>query len=247
MNEFKEQFFQRYVSTHIIPRKGRPTIAEFRKKAVLYEKQLGGFIPQNKASKVIDIGCGSGALVWWLQQKGFKNVTGIDASDEQISTGKDLGVPNLVTSCAFKYLREFAYDIDLVVARDVLEHFQKNEALELCQLTAKVLRRGGGFLVQVPNAESPFFGRIRYGDLTHDAAYCVSSLNQLLRMAGFSEVQCYPVRPAGSGYKSFVRSMLWRLIETAMKLCLYAEIGSDAMNSIVTQDLIAVGQTALDE
>lgn len=247
MNEFKDQFFQRYVSTHIIPRKGRPTIAEFRKKAALYDKQLGRFLPEDKTSKVIDIGCGSGALVWWLHQKGFRNVTGIDASEEQISTGKDLGVPNLITSCAFSFLRESARDLDLVVARDVLEHFQKNEALEFCQLTAKVLRPGGRFLVQVPNAESPFFGRIRYGDLTHDAAYCVSSLNQLLRMAGFLDVRCFPVRPAGMGYKSFIRSILWRLIEAAMKLCLYIELGSDATNSIVTQNLIAIGQAALDE
>jgi 2-polyprenyl-3-methyl-5-hydroxy-6-metoxy-1,4-benzoquinol methylase len=247
MNEFKDQFFKRYVSTHIIPRKGRPTLAEFRKKAALYDKQLGRFLPKDKISKVIDIGCGSGALVWWLQQKGFQNVTGIDASEEQISTGKDLGVPNLITSCAFSFLRESARVLDLVVARDVLEHFHKNEALEFCQLTAKVLRPGGRFLVQVPNAESPFFGRIRYGDLTHDAAYCASSLNQLLRMAGFLDVRCYPARPAGMGYKLFIRSILWRLIEAAMKLCLYIEIGSDATNSIVTQNLIAIGQASLDE
>jgi 2-polyprenyl-3-methyl-5-hydroxy-6-metoxy-1,4-benzoquinol methylase len=245
MNEFKDQFFQRYVSTHIIPRKGRPTIAEFRKKAALYDKQLGRFLPQDKASKVIDIGCGSGALVWWLHQKGFQNVTGIDVSEEQISTGKDLGVPNLITSCAFSFLRESARP-DLVVAWDVLEHFQKMRPGVL-SIDSQVLRPGGRFLVQVPNAESPFFGRIRYGDLTHDAAYCVSSLNQLLRMAGFLDVRCYPVRPAGMSCKSFIRSILWRLIEAALKLCLYIEIGSDAASSIVTQNLIAIGQASLDE
>ena len=247
MNEFKEKFFERYVSTHIIHRKGHPSISDFRKKTVLYDKQLGRFIPKDKASKIIDIGCGNGALVWWLQQKGFQKVTGIDASEEQISAGTDLGVPNLIKVCVFSYLRESARDIDLVVARDVLEHFQKPEAHELCQLIAKVLRPSGRFLVQVPNAESPFFGRIRYGDLTHEIAYCVSSLNQLLRMSGFAGVRCFPVRPAGLGFKSCIRFILWRLIEAAMKLCLYSEIGSDGRNSIVTQNIIAIGQPALDE
>ena len=101
--------------------------------------------------------------------------------------------------------------------------------------------------MQVPNAESPFFGRIRYGDLTHEIAYCVSSLNQLLRMSGFADVRCFPVRPAGLGFKSCIRFILWRLIEAAMKLCLYSEIGSDGRNSIVTQNIIAIGQPALDE
>jgi 2-polyprenyl-3-methyl-5-hydroxy-6-metoxy-1,4-benzoquinol methylase len=246
-NEYKEEFFQRYVSTHIVYRKGCPTIAEFRKRSILYDKQLGKFIPTDKTSKVLDIGCGSGALVWWLQHKGFENVTGVDASEEQISTGKCLGVPNLVNDNAFSFLKESAGGVDLVVARDVIEHFPKNEALELCRLTARVLRPRGRFLVQVPNAESPFFGRIRYGDLTHEAAYCARSLNQLLRVAGFVDVRCFPVRPAGIGHKAFMRSIVWRLIEAAMRLCLFSEIGSDATSSIVTQNIIAIGQSGLDE
>lgn len=247
MTEFKDKLYKKYVSTHIAHRKGYPTIAEFQKKSRLFDKQLGAFFPKNRASKIMDIGCGSGGLVWWLQQKGFQNVTGIDTSEEQISAGIDLGVQNLIHGSIFSFLKECSGDLDFAVVRDVLEHFPKDEAYELCQIIAKALKPGGMFLAQVPNAESPFSGRIRYGDLTHEAAYCVSSLNQLFRMAGFIRIRCYPVRPAAIGPTSYIRAIVWRMIEAVMKLCLYSEIGYAARNSIVTQNIIAIGQQALDE
>jgi len=44
-------------------------------------------LPEDKKAKIIDLGCGNGGFVYWLQQIGYQNAEGIDISAEQIETG----------------------------------------------------------------------------------------------------------------------------------------------------------------
>ena len=57
---------------------------------------------------------------------------------------------------------------DLIVTRDVLEHFKKEEILNILSLAYNALSKGGMFIIQSANGESPFCARYRYGDFTHE-------------------------------------------------------------------------------
>ena len=102
------------------------------------------------------------------------------------------------------------------------------------------LRKDGVLVLQVPNAESPYFGRVRYGDFTHELAFTSTSITQLLLAARFVGIEVYPWRPAITGVKSFVRYLLWRFIEPLLKMPILVETGS--YNRIVTMNLIAVAK-----
>ena len=52
-------------------------------------------MPEDKKAKIIDLGCGNGGFVYWLQQIGYQNAEGIDISAEQIETGQKLGIKNI--------------------------------------------------------------------------------------------------------------------------------------------------------
>ncbi len=93
-------------------------------------------------------------------------------------------------------------------------------------------------IIQVPNAESPFFGRIRYGDFTHEMAFSTSSLQQLLQVMSFTQIRTFAVEPAITNTKSLLRFYLWKMVERFYKLLLFAELGSGSR--IVTQGIIAV-------
>jgi len=239
MNNYKDRLYENYVSTHILTRKGRATLDEFKHRSLVYQKRFGRSLPQEKTAKIIDIGCGNGSVVWWLHQSGFTNTEGIDISFEQIEAGQKLGIKNIKKADAKEFLIDKRRLYDVIFLRDLLEHFNKEEMIEVLDLCYLSLKDKGTVIIQVPNAESPFFGRIRYGDLTHEIAFSTSSLSQLLRMTGFSEIRFFSTEPLIFGIKSFIRYILWKIIESFYKFFLFAELGR--AKRIVTQNIISIG------
>lgn len=238
--DYKEKLYKNYVSTHILPRKGETTLDIFKSKSVTWQKTFRRFLPEDRNAKIIDAGCGNGSIVWWLQQIGYTEAEGIDISSEQIEIARKLGVRKVYQADLKEFLRTRIQFYDIIILRDVIEHFKKEEIIEILEICCESLKNSGKIIIQVPNAESPFFGRIRYGDFTHEIAFTMSSLSQLLRMIGFTEIGFYPIEPLIYGLKSFVRFVLWKIIEAYFKFLLFVELGRGAR--IVTQDIIAVGQ-----
>ena len=98
----------------------------------------------------------------------------------------------------------------------------------------------GVVIVQVPNAESPLFGPIRYGDFTHDIAVTQSSLAQLFNLTGFGDLRVYPTEPAVRGLPSLGRNALCSMVKAFYRILLFADLGRG--DWIFTQGLIAVGR-----
>ncbi len=236
--DYKDEFYAKYFSAHISHRKGKATLDIFRQRSAAWQKNFGRFLPKDKNAKIIDVGCGNGALVWWLQQVGFSNAEGVDISSEQIKIAQALGVNNVKQTDLRSYLKAKTCFYDIIILRDVIEHFRKEEIIEILEICYNSLKNAGRIIIQVPNAESPFFGRIRYGDFTHEIAFSSSSLSQLLNIIGLTKVQFYAITPTVSGARSLIRFLLWKVVEVFYKFLLYAEIGRG--KRIVTQGIIAV-------
>jgi len=236
---YKQKFYERYVSTHITHREGEVTLEVFRQRAVYFQKKWRSLFPQNTNSSILDIGCGNGSLIWWLQSVGYSQAEGIDISTEQVAEAHRLGVQNIYVADLKNFVSDKHNHYDVLILRDVLEHFSKEEILDILALCLDALKTEGHIIIQVPNAEAPFFGRIRYGDFTHELAFSVSSLQQLLQIMGFTDIRTYPTEPVFTNFKSLVRLGLWKIVELFYKLLLFAELGQG--HRIVTQGIIAVG------
>lgn len=238
--DYTNRLYNNYVSTHILHRKGKPTLDEFKNRAITYQKQFGKVLPENKDSKIIDAGCGNGSIVWWLQQNGFTNVNGADISSEQIGIAKELGIKNVIQADLRECLKDKRNSYDVIFLRDTLEHFEKKEILGVLDICFNALREGGAIIIQVPNAESPFGARMRYGDFTHEIAFTSGSLSQVLRTVGFNKITLYAWGSLPAlRLKSIVRCALWKMVEAFYKLILIAE---GCRNAIVTQNIIAVAK-----
>jgi 2-polyprenyl-3-methyl-5-hydroxy-6-metoxy-1,4-benzoquinol methylase len=235
---FKREFYSKYVSTHIAHRKGDPTLEEFRSRAEYFQKKWRHLFPSDRNARIIDVGCGNGSLIWWLQRSGYKDTEGIDTSNEQVQVAHDLGVENVKQSDLRAYLLDRPETYDVIVLRDVVEHFEREEIIDIFKICRKALRSSGKIIIQVPNASAPFFGRIRYGDFTHEIAFTSSSLAQVLKMLDMSNIRFYGTEPAGNGYRAMVRLLLWKVVEAFYRFLLYAELGRGSY--IVTQGIIAV-------
>ena len=236
----KDRFYQSYTSTHITHRKGEAALEQFRAEFPAWDQHFAPLLPTLKDARILDAGCGRGGLVYWLNQQGYHRAEGIDVSAEQVETARGVGIANVQQADLRSYLDLRSQHYDALILRDVLEHFTRDEIIDVLELCRGALRPGGVVIVQVPNAESPFFGRIRYGDFTHELAFTQSSLAQLFNVVGFEDLRVYPTEPIIRGSRSLARAALWGLVKAFYRVLLFAELGRGQW--IFTQGLIAVGR-----
>ncbi len=242
MDDYKARFYDHYHSAHVAPRKGEATLAQFQARVPIFERHWGHLLPSDPQAAVLDVGCGSGGMVWWLQRRGYARAAGIDVSPEQVAVARALGVVHVEQADLRDHLRRHPGAYDRLLLRDVLEHFERFEILAILDLCRAALRPGGAILVQVPNAEPPLGGRLRYGDITHELAFTESSLRQLLRAAGFPRVDLHPAGPVLQGFTDLPRHLLWKVFEGIYRLMVFAE--TRRRRVVVTENIIAAAWVA---
>lgn len=201
--------------------------------------QYERWLPREKSAKILDLGCGHGGMVYWLQSAGYVNTEGIDVNRESIDTGLNLGIKNLHHGDAVSFLRDKANSYDVVFLVDVLGFLMREEVLEVLRVAVGALKPGGRVVVRSANAESPMAGRILHGHLKEDAHFTENSLKEVLRKSGVKSVGAYPVRPVVHGIKSFIRYCFWLVIEVFLKFYRLVEAGT--ARGIFTQNMIVVG------
>ena len=168
-------------------------------------------------------------------------MVGIDRSPQQVAAAKSMGLTGVREGELLTVLEALPGESQgLVVAFDVLEHFRKDEALELMDQVNRVLAPGGKVIIHTPNGSSPFSGRVGYGDLTHETIFTRDSLGQLLTSCGFSRIECYEDQPVVHGMVSGLRWLLWRVLRGILRLCLAVETGSLVRNEMLSQHLFCV-------
>ena len=205
-----------------------------------WRRLFGRYLPESKTSRILDAGCGHGALLWWLQSEGYEAADGVDISPEQIAVGESLGVKNLHLGMLEDFLKDKAEHYQMIFMRDVLEHIPKEDVCSVLRICKYSLAPGGMLVIQVPNADSPFFGRIRYGDFTHEAAYNKSSLMQLFNMVGFEPVDFKPATLVPFGPRSIKKWLAWKILSTIYKAALKVELGPG--DYIVSLNIIAAAR-----
>ncbi len=197
--------------------------------------------PDDRNARILDLGCGYGIFIHALQEAGYGDVRGVDGSLEQVQAAIRLGISGVEHGELREALAsEPSNTVDVVICFDVIEHFTKGELLGLVDSVHRILKPGGRWLLHVPNAESPFWGRIRYGDYTHEQAFTRESLRQLLLCSGFSRVSCFEDRPVVHGLKSAVRALLWGCIRALLLLYTAVETGAVDNKHLFSQNLLAV-------
>jgi len=237
---WRERIYKTYHDYYIIPARCRLTREKIKKQFYAWNHYYGRLLPQNKGAAILDAGCGYGEIVYWLRESGFKNAIGVESDLKQIAVAENLGINGILNGDFRKFLKDEGNSYDCIIARDVIEHFDKDEVLEILDIFWSALKNEGVLIIQTPNAESPFGGRHRYNDFTHSLSFTKTSLNHVLKTVGFKDVKFYPVRPVVHGIKSLIRFTLWGLIETAIGIYLLIETGSG--KGIFTQNMIALAK-----
>jgi SAM-dependent methyltransferase len=206
-------------------------------------KLVRNYFPFNKSSKILDLGCGYGALLYVGAQEGFTNLTGVDLSIEQVEVAHKLGLTQVINADVLDFVGSAPTSaFDVVITFDFIEHLAKEDIITLIDHIHRILKDDGRWIIHVPNAESPFFGRILYGDFTHEIAFTQKSLSTLLRASGFSHVRCFEDAPVPHGLISAARLVMWKIIRSLLRLYIMAETGALGRECIFSQNILVVAQ-----
>ena len=240
-SDWKAQLYRSYVSSGQVRDCNVPAAEHFQAPRAHLTSIIRRHFPADRKTPIVDIGCGHGALLYFLQKAGYENVRGVDTSPEQAELAQRLGVPGVVCGDAMPFLSGLADgSMGVVCLFDVMEHLTRAEAFALADEVGRVLRPDGRCIGHVPNAEGLFGMRIRYGDLTHEQAFTKKSVGQMFRSLGFRGVDCFEDKPIAHGLKSLARRVIWEAGTPPFRLLLAAETGASGF--ILSQNFLFVAR-----
>jgi 2-polyprenyl-3-methyl-5-hydroxy-6-metoxy-1,4-benzoquinol methylase len=237
---YKDEIYKNYISNHNVHLYGSLTIDRIRKNHKLWDYLYGKYLPVNKHSRILDIGCGEGAFIDYLVNKGYQNPEGIDISEEQISLGKKLGIENIRVADIYSFLSGKKSEYDFVVARDVLEHFSKQQVFEILFAAKDALCDNGIIMIQVPNAEGIWHEKIFYGDFTHETLFSRDSVRQVFNSVGFSSVDSFPLEFPGISLRAKFRKLIWKCFSGYQRFRKWAATGDHT--GIFTPNILVIAK-----
>jgi 2-polyprenyl-3-methyl-5-hydroxy-6-metoxy-1,4-benzoquinol methylase len=236
---WKTRLYDAYVSSGQAGHQDQSIKAEdlFRPREAYIGHLIARYLPQTRDSRIIDLGCGHGAFLYFLSRAGYTRIEGVDTSPQQIELAHRLGIAQAEHGDVGEFLaRHGDSSLDAVLLMDVIEHLEPQVLFDLLDAVNRVLVPGGICLVHVPNAEGLYGMRVRYGDFTHLLAFTAKSANQIFRTLGFSKIETYEDKPVVHGAKSIVRRVLWDCLTLQHRLLLLAETGSGG--AILSQNIL---------
>ena len=242
MTQFRQALYDQYLSTFKDDRTWE------RRRAIIQgwcEKNLQPFLKKlSKQSRVLELGCGQGQVLDFLNKQGFSRVEGVDTSEEQVMAAKRCGL-QVYHADVFDFFQTCHHTYDLVLAIDFVEHFTRQELIQLLFGIKEILNKGGHLILRTPNGQGIYAGQVIYGDLTHMTILTPQSLRQILRFTGFEIVSIKESLFLSRGFKRKMRCMLWNLLKIGLNMM--RRISSGKSQDIWTENFICIAKKQVKE
>jgi 2-polyprenyl-3-methyl-5-hydroxy-6-metoxy-1,4-benzoquinol methylase len=224
-NEFKyrELLYNDYFNSQ----SGRTFHLDIEKKlstdSNILSREILPLIPTDKNSALLDMGCGFGSLIYTLKKKGYTNLKGIDLSEGQVKVAHELGLTEIELQDLLPYLKNNKNKFDVITGIDIIEHFSKDELVEVLTCVKDALKPNGTAIFRTPNLDAPFATLFSNGDFTHENYINYSSANQLMLSMGFKNIQVLNSIMETQGFlKELFRKLTWAVMKTFIKLLIFS-------------------------
>lgn len=156
---------------------------------------LKNCLPENKESKILDIGCGFGQALCEIKKIGYTNIKGIDILSGAVEFVKSLDINVEKIDDLGEFCLNSAEQYDFILMSHVLEHIEKDKIIKILSLIkTNLLKSSGSILIVVPNAQSNTDCYWAYEDFTHSFLFTAGSLQFVLKSAGFSNIRFIDVK-----------------------------------------------------
>ena len=215
-----------------------------RKWGKAYKYYLREWLPSGRNARILECACGYGRFLQFLKDEGYEDVSAVDISPAQVAVASQVGYPVLCAS-VLDYLKGCENQFDLIVAIDLIEHLQKDEALQFLDSCHAALKSGGQLILQTPNASSAWGMDSRYNDFTHEICFNPRLLSRIFGLKRFTDIRTREPGPVPYGYSilSSLRFALWQLLRAGMIARTIIETGGRGC-TIFTRNFLIAGRKA---
>lgn len=186
-----------------------------------YAATYDNHLPLDRSIAIADLGCGKGEWLGWMAANGFSRLTGVDLSPSDLAIARQGGPSGTwVQENVISFLESQHASFDLLHAKDMVEHFTKEEFVRFLSAARGALRPGGVLWLLTFNAQSPLSAATRYGDFTHEIGLTPASMAQCLRACGFQQVAVRGHHYCSQSRSGRIRHWLGRFLFKAARLVL---------------------------
>lgn len=177
----------------------------------------------DKTSAILDLGCGYGSFLFFLQSKEYENATGVDISAQEILVCKKFFKSyNFLQEDILDFVLHTSQRFDVIYLSHVIEHIKKENLFVFLDGVKRILNDGGLFLIVAPNSAAYFNAAAnRYGDLTHEIGFTELSLRQALMVAGYNNIEVKNFYGAGKPFLRFLRKGVLFMFEIFVQVLGY--------------------------
>ncbi len=213
----------------------------------VFDSNYGRHLPVARDARILDIGCGSGRMLAFLESRGYTNFLGVD-----IDAGVLLQVPGHLQDRTMQitdlsaFLHEHSEIFDLILAKDVLYYFSRHEVTQRMLEIAQAIRPGGRIVVEVFNGAVLTATYTAAKDVGILAIYTEQSIRTLLEGAGLHVTEVYGQRPGRGGVLRPLYNFLAGFWKNMLRLIYVLERGIDPNNpKILEKSLLAVAHKTI--
>jgi len=207
------------------------------------EVNYSDLLPSNKQARILDIGCGMGLFMKYLQRKGYANTMGIDIGREAIDYCKTSGLENVLrVGSLVEFLSNKSGMFDFVILKSVIAHLPQDETIDALSAIRDCLKHDGKLVIETFNASSWTGMFMRYNDFTHQNAFTENSLKQVLLLAGFTKISIRPNKYAVKKLSQVVVFLIRRIWQLLLRCIYVAERGIGSNPCILSKLLIAAAK-----
>lgn len=158
-----------------------------RRRTGNYAKRFSDLLSGDRKRSILDVGCADGRLVAFLKRQGFTDVVGVDINEELLARARQNVDAEFVAAHASKFLKS-GRQFDIIFLLNVLEHIERDNVFDFMRQIRTALQPGGFAVVVTPNMNNIMAAGNFANDITHCLPLNQHSLEQLARMAGFTDV-----------------------------------------------------------
>ncbi len=156
-------------------------------------KSLKIFINDHNIKKVLDVGCGTGRIVKYLNDEGI-NAKGCDSQTTALKFARRINYKNTIKQGNATKLPYNDKSFDLIISTSVIEHLTFSQNIKFLKEAYRVLNINGYLFIITPNWNSPF--RLLQGnewfalkDSTHKMFFSPNTLKKLLIQYHFYDIK----------------------------------------------------------
>jgi len=174
------------------------TATSFKKKHLQqFDCEFAHLSRSDNSMSVLEIGCGTGIFLRYLEARGYKEIVGVDMDEGLKEALNDLKVSEIYFGDILDALENELDNrrFDRIVMFDVAEHIQLPALITLMANLRQHLKADGLLIMRVPNIESPWGHRMFYVSFEHVIPLGPGRMMELGLLSVWECVDCFPQEP----------------------------------------------------